>query len=80
MKFITSEQRHIIAHLLSQKLSPAHIARQLGRHKSTISLEIKRNAYQRNGKYHYDLANRKAQERQKSVPKHTVAKTDNISP
>ena len=69
MKFITSEERHTIAHLLSQNLSPAHIARQLGRHKSTITREIKRNADQRNGKYYYDLANRKAQNRQKNKPK-----------
>jgi transposase, IS30 family len=69
MKFITSEERHTIAHLLSQNLSPADIARQLGRHKSTITREIKRNADQRNGKYYYDLANRKAQSRQKNKAK-----------
>ena len=65
MKHITSEERHTIAHLISQNLSPATIAQQLGRHKSTITREIKRNCDQRSGKYSCDLAGRKAQNRQK---------------
>ena len=69
MKHITSEERHTIAHLLSQNLSPATVAKQLGRDKSTITREIKRNCDQRNGEYRYDLAERKAQDRQRFKPK-----------
>jgi IS30 family transposase len=69
MKHITSEERHTIEHLLSQSLSPATIARQLGRDKSTITREIKRNRDQRDGVYRNELAERKAQNRQKSKPK-----------
>ena len=69
MKHITSEERHTIAHLFSQKLSPANIAQQLHRAKSTITREIKRNSDQRSGQYRHDLAERKAQARQKSKAK-----------
>lgn len=69
MKHITSEERHTIAHLLSQKLSPASIAKQLGRHRSTITREMHRNSDQRNGLYRYDLAERKAHDRQKNKRK-----------
>jgi IS30 family transposase len=65
MKHITSEERHTIEHLLSQNLSPTTIVRQLGRHKSTITREIKRNSDHRNGAYRNHLAERKAQDRQK---------------
>ncbi len=65
MKHITSEERHTIEHLLSQSLSPANIAKQLGRDKSTITREIKRNCDQRDGVYRNELAERKAQNRQK---------------
>ncbi len=69
MKHITSEERHTIAHLLSQNLSPAIIAAQLHRAKSTITREIKRNSDQRSGQYRHDLAERKAYARQKSKAK-----------
>ena len=69
MKHITSEERHTIAHLLSQSLSPATIARQLGRQRSTITREIKRNSDQRSGEYRHDLAERKSQSRQKGKAK-----------
>lgn len=69
MKHITSEERHTIDHLLGQNQSINSIAKQLGRAPSTISREVKRNADQRNDNYRYDLAHRKAQERQKSKPK-----------
>ncbi|MFT5905674.1 MAG: IS30 family transposase, partial [Cryomorphaceae bacterium] len=65
MKHITSEERNTIEHLLSQNLSPTTIARQLVRHKSTITREIKRNSDHRNGAYRNDSAERKAQDRQK---------------
>ena len=65
MKHITSEERHTIAHLLGQNQSINSIAKQLSRAPSTIYRELERNADQRSQKYNYDLANRKAQDRQK---------------
>ena len=44
---ITRDERVIIDHLLEQKVKPAEIARQLGRTRSTISREIKRNTIRR---------------------------------
>jgi IS30 family transposase len=68
MKHITSEERHTIAHLLGQNKSPAQIARELKRDKSTITREIERNCDQRSSEYRYELAQRKASERKKSKP------------
>lgn len=69
MNHITSEERHTIAYLLGQKKSPAYIAKELDRHKSTITREIKRNCDQRSKEYRYDLANRKAVDRKMSKRK-----------
>lgn len=63
MNQITCEERHTIAHLLSQKQRRASIAKQLGRHPSTIKREIERNCDKRSGEYRYDLANKKALQR-----------------
>ncbi len=65
MKHITSEERHTIEHLLSKNLSSPTITKQLGRHKSTITRQIKSNGDHRNGEYRNDLAECKAQDRQK---------------
>ncbi len=65
MKHITSEERQTIEYLLSQNLSPTTIATQLGRYQSTFTREIKSNGDHRNGEYRNDLAERKAQDRQK---------------
>ncbi len=59
MKHITSEERHTIAHLLGQNKSPAQIARELNRSKSTITREIKRNCGQRSFEYRHKLAIRR---------------------
>ena len=69
MKHITSEERHTIAYLLGQKKSPAHIARELSRDKSTITREIKRNCDLRSKEYRFDLANKKAINRKRNKRK-----------
>jgi transposase, IS30 family len=69
MKHITSEERHTIAYLWRQKKSPAFIARELGRVRSTITRELKRNCDLRSKEYRPELANKKAILRQSNKPK-----------
>ncbi len=49
--------------------SQVAIARAIGKHKSVISRELKRNCDKRSGEYRYDLAQRKYEERMKKKPK-----------
>lgn len=56
---ITSGERYMLAALRRQGLNRAQIARQVGRHRSTISRELKRNGYALDGRYRAS----KAQER-----------------
>ena len=51
--------------MISQGKSQTDIATTLGKDKSVISREITRNRDQRNGEYRFDLAVKKARERQK---------------
>lgn len=48
---LSQEERYQIAALRSERLSKSEIGRRLGRHASTISREIRRNAYPTDGKY-----------------------------
>lgn len=48
---ITSEERYMLAALRTQGFNQAEIARALGRHRSTISRELKRNSARRTGYY-----------------------------
>ena len=48
---ITSEERYILATLRKQGSSKAQIARELGRHRSTIGRELKRNSARFDGCY-----------------------------
>ena len=63
MAQITLKQRYEIAALLKIGSSLTQIAAQIGKHKSTISREVKRNADGRSGEYRADLAQRKSQGR-----------------
>lgn len=69
MVHLTLEQRYEIAALRKSGSSISQIAVQIGKHKSTISREINRNADGRNGAYKADLAQRKTQQRHKHKPK-----------
>ena len=67
---ITRDERVIIYHLLEQKVKPAEIARQLGRTRSTISREIKRNTIRRGpgkGRYFPNFADELAHSRRKRL-------------
>jgi len=70
MAHLTKEQRYVISCLLAKGKRQKEIAEIIGRDKSVISREIKRNKDQRNGLYNDDLANRKYANRQKNKPKH----------
>jgi len=69
MGHLTVEQRYTISILLKKKLSPSVIADCLGRNKSVISREIKRNCDQRSGEYRYELAQKKCNTRHAEKPK-----------
>jgi len=59
MKHITSEQRYTIYCLLQNGHSITDIAKTIGKHKSTICREIKRNANKNTKQYDYILAHKK---------------------
>jgi hypothetical protein len=48
---LTSEERYMLSALRRQGLTPAQIARHLGRHRSTIGRELKRNSSRGDGFY-----------------------------
>ena len=70
MTHLTKAQRYVISCLLAKGKRQKEIADVIGKDKSVISREIKRNKDQRSGLYKDDLANRKYIARQKNKPKH----------
>lgn len=71
MSHITREQRYTISTLLGQGYSQTKIGEYIGKDKSVVYREIKRNCDLRSGAYRYDLAQRKYEQRQshKSKPR-----------
>ena len=69
MAHLTLEQRYAIQYLRSEGLTQSAIAEKIGKDKSVISREIRRNCDMRNGAYRADLAHRKYQERLEQKPK-----------
>ena len=69
MSHITSEQRYAISCLLVNGNSITEIAKIIDKNKSVVSREIRRNCDQRNGKYRYDLAQKKYDNRMATKPK-----------
>ena len=69
MIHLSMKQRYEIELLRNQKYSMTKIAEIIGKNKSTISREIKRNSDQRNGVYKSELAQKKTIERHKTKPK-----------
>ncbi len=66
---ITEEQRYEISALRTAGHTQSFIAEQIGKDKSVISRELKRNADRRNGEYKAELAQRKYTERIRGKPK-----------
>jgi len=69
MKHLTREQRYTICKLKNTDHTNKYIADILGVDKSTVGRELKRNSDKRSGKYSFDLADRKAKQRQKTEKK-----------
>lgn len=69
MGHLTVEQRYTIQVLRKEGLSQKEIAIRIGRDKSVVSREIKRNRDQRNGEYRAELAERKCANRHKTKKK-----------
>ena len=66
---ITSEERHTLATLRKQHRSVAEIAAIMGRHRSTIYRELKRNCCRYDGGYRYERAKEQASARRKRAPR-----------
>jgi len=69
MKHLTREQRYTISEMKSKGYKQKDIADIIGKDKSVVCRELKRNCDKRSGAYNSDLAQRKYQQRQKDKPK-----------
>ena len=69
MSHLTREQRYTIEVLLEQNFNNSQIAKAIGKDKSVVSRELKRNCDNRNGIYRSDLAQHKYRKRIKDKPK-----------
>ena len=70
MRHITKEQRYAISLMVKEGFTQSHIAQTIGKDKSTIGRELRRNKDQRNGEYKYTLADNKAIFRKSNKAKH----------
>lgn len=70
MSHITLSQRYTISSMLNQGYKQVEIAKAIGKDKSVISRELKRNADSRSRIYKAELANKKYAKRQKEKHKH----------
>ncbi len=76
MAHLTIKQRYEIATLRNQNFSQSEIANSIGKDKSVISRELKRNCDARNGLYKAELAQRKADSRHEDKPKKVYFTTE----
>jgi IS30 family transposase len=70
MSQITYEQRYTISVMMNQGFSNSKIGEVLGKDRSVIGREIKRNKDERSGKYSHELAEKKCNSRHKQKAKH----------
>ena len=77
MSQLTKAQRYTISVMRKQNFPMGEIAAAIGKHKSTISRELRRNCDGRSGQYDADLAQRKCERRQKGKP-HRVRFTEEV--
>lgn len=76
MSHLTLEQRYIISSMLQSGSTQTSIGDVLGKDKSVISREVKRNSDGRTSKYRPELAHRKATKRLVNKPKHIAFTAD----
>ncbi len=69
MAHLTLEQRYEISAFRAVGFSQVEIAEKIGKHKSVVCCELKRNSDGRNGEYRAPLAQRKAEKRIIDKPK-----------
>lgn len=69
MSHLTLEQRYTIDRMIQKGYKQVEIARCIGKDKSVVSRELKRNCDLRSGKYNSELAQRKCEQRHKKKPK-----------
>ena len=69
MSQITEEQRYTISKMQKGGYKQSEISKTIGKDKSVVSREIKRNKDQRSGVYGHELAERKCRERHRKKPK-----------
>jgi len=69
MKHLTVEQRYTISVMKGKGNTQSLIAETIGKDKSTISRELRRNCDGRSGEYRFGLAQRKCGQRHQSKPK-----------
>lgn len=69
MSHLTASQRYTIASMRKRGYNQTEIAETIGKNKSVISRELKRNSDGRSSNYNADLAQRKYATRQRSKPK-----------
>ena len=72
MSHLTHEQRYTIEVLLEQNFNNSQVAKAIGKDKSVVSRELKRNCDKRNGIYRSDLAQHKYRKRIKDKPKRII--------
>jgi IS30 family transposase len=69
MKHLTVEQRYTISVMLQKGYKQKQIAEAIGKDKSTVCRELRRNCDARSGEYRYELAQRKCDKRHQTKPK-----------
>jgi IS30 family transposase len=69
MKHLTVKQRYTISVMLQKGYTQKQIAEAIGKHKSTVCRELRRNCDARSGAYRYELAQRKCEKRHQTKPK-----------
>lgn len=77
MSHITQEQRYTISVMKEQGYSQKDISITIGKDKSVVCRELRRNCDQRNGRYDFDLAHRKYKHRQRDKPR-AIKFTDEV--
>lgn len=70
MAHLTQEQRYTISVMIKQNHSRTMIAQAIGKCRTVVWRELKRNSDKRNGEYRYDLAQRKYEQRMRDKPKY----------